>query len=157
VSGPQWVMLRRAGEWMDELQMYESTLPCKRLLCPNELYTERGNLPLPGYPNSHAQYQVIQRKSSPLSSHPSLAAVVKPAIAFPHTHPRCLSADRRVAVNGCGRISQEHDHWAWYGGPLHGGGGLHLCCGQLVRSLEAPHDPARCVSCPVRCLRIVVS
>lgn len=45
-----------ADKWWEELKLYEATLPCKRMLCPNELYSENGNPPLPGYPNSNAKY-----------------------------------------------------------------------------------------------------
>eukprot|EP00959_Pyramimonas_sp_CCMP1952_P323607 6772408-Pyramimonas_sp.AAC.1 len=44
------------AEWWEELKAYEATLPCKRLLCPHELYSENGHKPIAGYPNSDAPY-----------------------------------------------------------------------------------------------------
>ena len=39
-------------EWFDELKLYESKLPEKRLLCPYERFSEKGVKPLEGYANS---------------------------------------------------------------------------------------------------------
>jgi hypothetical protein len=38
--------------WLEYLKEYEEQLPEKRLLCPYERLTFKGNQPLPGYPNS---------------------------------------------------------------------------------------------------------
>jgi hypothetical protein len=44
------------AEWLLELREYEATLPCPRQLCPHELYSEEGNSPMIGYPNSNAEF-----------------------------------------------------------------------------------------------------